>query len=228
MKSMDLQSKLGAWYPYLSAEFEKPYMLSLRESLKKEMSQYEVYPKSDDVFNAFRLTDPLNIKVVIIGQDPYHTPGMANGLAFSVRDGLMVEIPPSLRNIFKEIDNDIKFQPYHNPDLTRWAKQGVLLLNRTLTVRKGLALSHNNIGWELFTKNVINILSDLSPTPIVFMLWGKHAQECISFYSSPHHTLISPHPSPFSARMGFFGCRHFSEANKFLKLNEIEPISWLE
>lgn len=203
-------------------------MLSLRESLKKEMSQYEVYPKSDDVFNAFRLTDPLNIKVVILGQDPYHTPGMAHGLAFSVRDGLLVDIPPSLRNIFKELNDDIKFQPYHNPDLTRWAKQGVLLLNRTLTVRKGMAFSHANIGWETFTEKAIRTLSDISPTPIVFMLWGKHAQECSRFYGSPHHSLMSPHPSPLSARYGFFGCRHFSQANTFLKLNGIEPIQWVE
>lgn len=219
---------VGDWAPLIGDLFATEQMGRLRTILMKEMGQHVVFPPSHEIFNAFQLTSPDQVKVVIIGQDPYHTPNMAHGLAFSVVDHALKDIPPSLRNIFREIENDIGFRPYHDPNLTRWAKQGVLLLNRILTVRQGHALSHANIGWEFFTEHVIRRLSAYRKQPIVFMLWGKTAQQCGSFVTAPHHVLMAPHPSPLSAHQGFFKCRHFSECNTFLKLNDIEPIKWIE
>ena len=214
----------SSWKELLSDEFEKPYFVSLSEYLKREkLSGIKIYPKGPDIFNAFNMTPVQNVKIVILGQDPYHGPGQAHGLSFSVPEG--VALPPSLQNIYKELYTDLGIKPANSGSLIKWAQQGVFLLNAVLTVRAGEAASHSKIGWMEFTDAVISKLSK-ERDGIVFMLWGNFAKgkrELID--TSRHFVLEAPHPSPL-ARGGFFGCRHFSKVNEFLKSNGIEPIDW--
>lgn len=213
------------WDEKLADEIKKPYYLALREFLKKEYSQYEVYPKMENIFNALKYAPYDSIKAVIIGQDPYHEPNQAHGLSFSVQNG--IEQPPSLKNILKEIQSDEGIPPSKSGCLTCWAEQGVLLLNAVLTVRRGQANSHRGKGWEQFTDRIISILNEREK-PIVFMLWGANAKAKKALITSPHHlVLTAAHPSPLSAYNGFFGCRHFSKCNEFLAANGERPIDWM-
>lgn len=212
------------WDTVLKGEFEKPYYLNIRQFLKSEYSSRTVFPSMHDIFNALKYTPFENTKVVILGQDPYHEPGQAHGLSFSVKKG--VKIPPSLVNIYKELHDDIGMPIPNHGELTSWAKQGVLLLNATLTVRQGQANSHQKIGWATFTDNVIKALNK-SERPIVFLLWGGNARSKKAFITGKHHLILEAvHPSPLSAYGGFFGCRHFSRANAFLKSTNQSPINW--
>jgi uracil-DNA glycosylase len=214
------------WQAVLAEEFEKDYMKSLKLFLLKEkQSGYSIYPKSADIFNAFNHTPFDKVKVVIIGQDPYHGEGQAHGLAFSVQKG--VPVPPSLKNIYKELETDI--ENYKKPDhgsLMQWADRGVLLLNATLTVRAHEAGSHQGKGWETFTDRAIQLLSE-KRTGLVFLLWGKFAQNKSALIEESKHTILkAAHPSPFSAYNGFFGCKHFSKSNSVLVENGLQPIDW--
>lgn len=212
------------WDALLKGEFEKPYYLSIRQFLKSEYSTRTIFPPMHDIFNALKYTPFENTKVVILGQDPYHEPGQAHGLSFSVKKG--VKIPPSLVNIYKELNTDIGMKIPSHGELTSWATQGVLLLNATLTVRQGQANSHQKIGWATFTDSVIKLLNE-SSRPIVFLLWGGNARSKKAFITGKHHLILeSVHPSPLSAFGGFFGCKHFSRANEFLKSTGQEPINW--
>lgn len=217
--------KLGNdWDEILENEFKKDYYLKIREFLKAEYSSKVIYPPMFDIFNALRYTSFESTRVVILGQDPYHEPGQAHGLSFSVKKG--IKIPPSLVNIYKELKNDIGMEIPNHGELTSWAKQGVLLLNATLTVRQGLANSHQNIGWSIFTDNIIKALNE-SSKPVVFILWGGNARSKKKYISNPNHLIIeSAHPSPLSAYNGFFGSRPFSRTNEFLSKNGFEPINW--
>lgn len=216
-----------SWQNALKEEFQKPYMAALKEFIAQERSgSSSIFPPALAVFNAFSLTPIDKVKVVIMGQDPYHGPGQAHGLSFSVPEG--IAIPPSLQNIFKELRSDLGIEPPKHGCLTAWAKQGVLLLNATLTVRQALPMSHHGRGWEEFTDAVIRILCKRSD-PLVFLLWGKSAEKkCQHLISnnSPHLILKAPHPSPFSAHTGFLGCRHFSKTNEFLVMAGKTPIDW--
>lgn len=213
-----------SWKEHLSDEFTKPYFLNLVEFVKTEYSEQTVYPPGKEILRAFDLTDFENVKVVILGQDPYHGPKQANGLAFSVREG--IPMPPSLVNIFKEIKNEFGKELPPNGNLERWAKQGVLLLNATLTVRARNAGSHQKKGWEEFTDSVIQHISK-EKEEVVFMLWGAYAQKKGAIIDeSKHLVLKSPHPSPFSADRGFFGNGHFKKANEYLKEKGKEEIDW--
>lgn len=212
------------WLAVLQPEFSKPYYRELYETVKKEYRDYRVYPDSGDLFNAFHLTPLNNVKVVIIGQDPYHNAGQAHGLCFSVKPG--IETPPSLVNIYKELQSDLGCYIPDNGYLTKWAEQGVLLLNTVLTVRAHQANSHRGIGWETFTDAVISALNK-EDRPIVFLLWGAPAQKKKQMLNNPKHFVLeAPHPSPLSAYRGFFGCRHFSRTNAFLERNGLSPIDW--
>lgn len=213
-----------SWKELLSEEFHKPYFQELISFVKKEYKTQTIYPKGGDIFKAFDCCDFSNVKVVIIGQDPYHGPGQANGLCFSVSPG--IRIPPSLLNIYKEIHSDLGKPIPLSGDLERWAKQGVLLLNATLTVKASAPGSHQNRGWEIFTDAVIKKISD-EKEGVVFLLWGAYAQKKGEIIDrSKHLVLMSPHPSPFSADRGFFGCKHFSKANAYLKSKGKEEIDW--
>jgi len=212
------------WKAVLQDELQKPYIKELSDFLDLEYENEVVYPPKDEVFTAFHLTPFENVKVVILGQDPYHGPNQAKGLAFSVNEG--VPAPPSLRNIYKELVSDVGCEMPTSPDLVPWAKQGVLLLNTTLTVRAGKPMSHAKKGWETFTDHVLATLNE-KKEPVVFILWGKHAQSKKKLIdASKHFILESVHPSPLSASRGFFGSRPFSKANEFLKKNGLEPIEW--
>lgn len=212
------------WDEILKDEWEKPYYKQLREFLKYEYSHYTVYPDMYNIFCALKTTSFADTKVVIIGQDPYHEPNQAHGLCFSVLPGN--PIPPSLCNIYKEIENDIGITPPATGYLISWAKQGVLMLNNVLTVRRGCANSHKGKGWEQFTDRVIAELNKKS-TPIVFLLWGANARTKASAIDNPiHKKLIAPHPSPLSAYNGFFGCKCFSACNEILKQSDQSPIDW--
>lgn len=212
------------WLKPLSTEFKEPYYKNLYETVVKEYSTHQIFPPSDDIFNAFNYTPLNNVKVVIIGQDPYHNVGQAHGLCFSVKPE--VEIPPSLVNIYKELKDDIGCYIPDNGYLKKWADQGVLMLNSVLTVRAHQANSHQGIGWEKFTDAAIRILNQ-QDRPIVYMLWGRPAQDKAAQVDNPKHLLLkAPHPSPLSAYRGFFGCKHFSKCNEFLQSNGIEPIDW--
>lgn len=213
------------WDEILKDEFSKPYYLNLRAFLKSEYSSHTVYPDMYDIFNALKYTSFKDTKAVIIGQDPYHGPGQAHGLCFSVKPG--IEPPPSLKNIFSEIESDIGVKmPEHYGYLTSWAKQGVLMLNSVLTVRSGQANSHKGKGWETFTDRVISELNR-KDTPVAFLLWGAAARNKGELITNPlHKKLISVHPSPLSCYGGFFGCRHFSKANEILKESGQSPIDW--
>lgn len=212
------------WKSLLSEEFEKPYFQQLTTFVRDEYKGQTVYPKGLDIFKAFDRCDFDDVKVVIIGQDPYHGPGQANGLCFSVHEG--VRLPPSLMNIFKEIRDDLGKPIPTSGDLERWAKQGVLLLNATLTVKANCPGSHQNRGWETFTDAVIKKISD-EKEGVVFLLWGAYAQKKGEIIDrNKHLVLMSAHPSPFSADRGFFGCRHFSKTNAYLKSKGKAEIDW--
>ena len=212
------------WLTPLSSEFSKPYYRKLYDTVRREYTKGTVYPPADDIFNAFALTPLSKVKVLILGQDPYHEPGQAHGLSFSVKPG--IEIPPSLVNIYKELHDDLGCYIPDNGFLEKWARQGVLLLNTVLTVRAHNANSHRNIGWEDFTDAAIRALNN-EDRPIVYMLWGKPAQSKLSMLNNPGQLVLkAPHPSPLSAYRGFFGCRHFSKANEFLEKKGLEPIDW--
>lgn len=212
------------WDELLRGEFDKPYYLALRSFLKSEYKGFTIYPDMYDIFNALKLTPYSEVKAVILGQDPYHEPKQAHGLAFSVQDG--VEPPPSLKNIYKELNTDLGLPIPTTGDLTCWAKQGVLLLNTSLTVRRGQANSHRGRGWEIFTDRVISLLNEREK-PLVFILWGANARAKTSLITNPRHIILtSAHPSPLSAYNGFFGCRHFSKCNQFLRENGISEIDW--
>lgn len=214
----------SSWKKFLQTEFAKPYFLQLTQFIRQEYATHTVYPPGGEIFRAFDACPFDSVKVVIIGQDPYHGPDQANGLCFSVREG--VKIPPSLVNIFKEIRNDLgKPFPPHG-DLGHWAKQGVLLLNATLTVRASAPGSHQNKGWEQFTDAIITAIS-AQKEGVVFLLWGAYAQKKGELVDrSKHLVLLAPHPSPFSADRGFFGCRHFSKTNEYLRSKGLEEIDW--
>ncbi len=212
------------WDERLADEWRKPYYRALHEFLKQEYSSRRIYPDMYDIFNALCYTSFAATKVVIIGQDPYHGPGQAHGLCFSVKKG--VALPPSLVNIYREIESDLGVTMPSDGDLTGWAKQGVLLLNTVLTVRAGQPNSHKDKGWEIFTDRVIAELNE-KETPIVFLLWGAHAERKAAVITNPIHRKLScPHPSPLSAHRGFFGCRHFSKTNQLLESFGETPICW--
>ncbi len=215
----------GDWQKYLKGEFDKEYMANLRVFLKQELKSQVIYPSMKNLFNAFFCTPFSEVKVVIIGQDPYHNPGQAHGLSFSVQKG--TPIPPSLANIFKEISNNFSFTtPFPHGELTAWAKQGVFLLNSVLSVRKNHPSSHKEQGWERFTDKTISVLNKEKEN-LVFLLWGKFALGKKSLISSEKHLVLeASHPSPFSAHYGFLGCQHFSQANDFLASKGLAPIDW--
>jgi len=213
-----------SWKVKMQSEFEKPYFKDLTDFVKIEYQEHKIYPPGKFIFNAFQHCPFDSVKVVILGQDPYHGSGQANGLCFSVNKG--IKLPPSLINIFKEIKNDLGIEVPVNGDLERWADQGVLLLNATLTVRANDAGSHQNRGWEIFTDSVIQRISD-DRMGLVFLLWGAYAgRKAVLINGNNHLILKSPHPSPFSADRGFFGCKHFSKSNEYLKNNYQSEIDW--
>ena len=212
------------WADKLRPEYKKDYYKKLFAFIGNEYATHTVYPPGDDIFNAFHMTPLANVKVVIIGQDPYHEPGQAHGLSFSVKPG--VDIPPSLENIYKELQTDCGCYIPNNGYLVKWAEQGVLLLNAVLTVRAHAAASHRGKGWEEFTDAAIRILNE-EDRPIVFLLWGSFARSKKEMLSNPKHLILeAPHPSPLSAYRGFFGCKHFSKANAFLAEQGVSPIDW--
>lgn len=212
------------WAEYLKDEYKKPYYKKLYQTIMQEYQTNQIFPPADDIFNAFHFTPVKDVKVVILGQDPYHGDGQAHGLCFSVRPG--IDAPPSLVNIYKELNEDLGCYIPNNGYLTKWAKQGVMMLNTVLTVQAHRANSHRDIGWEEFTDAAIRILNE-QDRPIVFLLWGRPAQNKKALLNNPKHLILeAPHPSPLSAYRGFFGCRHFSKTNQFLEENGIEPIDW--
>jgi len=213
-----------SWQLSLQDEFEADYFQSLKEFLKREVKTQTIYPPGKQIFSAFNLTPLTAVRVVILGQDPYHGAGQAHGLAFSVAEG--VTIPPSLKNIYKELHDDLGIPVPTTGNLEKWAKQGVLLLNATLTVRASQPGSHQGKGWEIFTDQVIRTISDLR-AGVVFLLWGRFAQEKSSLIdTSKHFVLKAAHPSPFSAHKGFMGCKHFSKTNEILQRNGMGEIDW--
>ena len=211
------------WDEILSEEFSSPEYLALREFLKTEYSSHTVYPSMYDIFNSMKITAFEKVKVVLLGQDPYHNEGQAMGLSFSVPDGM--DIPPSLVNMYKELYAETGIAPKKSGNLTGWAEQGVLLLNTVLTVREATPQSHAAFGWQTFTDEVISLLSKRK-TPMVFMLWGANAWKKKPLIASHHKVLESVHPSPLSAHRGWFGCKHFSKANEILTANGLTPIKW--
>ena len=212
------------WDDLLSEEFSKDYYLALREFLKSEYSSRRIYPPMNDIYNALRYTARDDTRVVILGQDPYHGIGQAHGLCFSVRAG--IQKPPSLKNIFKELADEYGMAEPPTGELTGWAKQGVLLLNTTLTVREAAAASHKGKGWERLTDRIISLVNE-SERPVVFMLWGGHARAKRALITGSHHLVLEcAHPSPLSAYAGFFGCGHFRRANEFLASRGLSEIDW--
>ncbi len=212
------------WDELLKAEFSKEYYIELRKFLAHEYRTHTVYPDMYDIFNAFKLTSYKDTKVVIFGQDPYHEPNQAHGLAFSVKQG--VKIPPSLLNMYKELNHELGCYIPNNGYLEKWARQGVMLLNNSLTVREAAANSHRNKGWENFTDAVARLYNEREK-PIIFMLWGNNAKEKKKIITNPNHIILTaPHPSPLSASRGFFGCEHFKTANKILERNGDTAIDW--
>ncbi len=212
------------WDNVLSDEWEKPYYKQLRAFLKSEYSTHRIYPDMYDIFNALKYTSFEDTKVVIIGQDPYHGEGQAHGLCFSVKEGILH--PPSLKNIFKELNTDVGKEIPKSGELTEWAKQGVLLLNAVLTVREATPNSHKDKGWEIFTDRVIAELNKKT-SPVIFLLWGAYAQKKAEIITNPiHKKLMTVHPSPLSASRGFMGCRHFSKTNELLKQAGLKEIEW--
>ncbi|MCI9147698.1 MAG: uracil-DNA glycosylase [Hungatella sp.] len=212
------------WLEAIGEEFRKPYYKELYDFVKSEYSTTAVYPPSDDIFNALHLTALKDVKVLVLGQDPYHGANQAHGLSFSVLPGQ--KVPPSLRNIYQELHDDLGCYIPNNGYLEKWAKQGVLMLNTVLTVRAHKPNSHQGKGWEHFTDAIIEAVNK-EDRPVVYLLWGRPAQSKIPMLNNPNHLILkAPHPSPYSADRGFFGCRHFSQANEFLKSNGQEPIDW--
>lgn len=212
------------WLEPLSVEFKKPYYKELYKKVKQEYETKRVFPEADDIFNAFQFTPLSKVKVVILGQDPYHNYGQAHGLCFSVKPD--VDVPPSLVNIYQELHDDLGCDIPNNGYLKKWADQGVMLLNTVLTVRAHAANSHQGIGWETFTDAAIKILNE-QDRPMVFLLWGRPAQNKKSMLTNPKHLILeAPHPSPLSAFRGFFESRHFSKTNEYLRANGLEPIDW--
>lgn len=212
------------WDEKLKVVWESPGFKNFYKRIMHEYEIKEIYPPKDYIFNALKLTSYENTKVVIVGQDPYHGKGEAHGLSFSVQKG--VRVPPSLQNIYKELNDDLKIPPKDNGDLTEWAKQGVLLLNAVLTVEKDKAASHRNLGWEPMTDYIIKLLN-LKNKPVAFILWGNFAKEKAKLITNhQHYIIMSPHPSPFSAYSGFFGSKPFSKTNEFLIKNGLVPIDW--
>ena len=213
------------WHDVLAEEKQQPYFLNTLQTVASErQSGVTIYPPQKDVFNAFRFTELGDVKVVILGQDPYHGPGQAHGLAFSVRPG--IAIPPSLLNMYKELHNELGLYIPNNGYLEKWARQGVLLLNSALTVRDGQANSHRNKGWEIFTNRVVECLNERKD-PVIFMLWGNNAKEKIKVITNHYHKILTAaHPSPLSANRGFFGCGHFKTANRMLTEMGKTPIDW--
>lgn len=212
------------WDQILANEWQKPYFKELMVFLDTEYATKTIYPKRENIFKALEYTSFKDTKVVIIGQDPYHGENQAHGLCFSVQNG--VKIPPSLRNIFKELNTDVARPIDQNGQLDGWARQGVLMLNNVLTVRQGEPTSHKGRGWEIFTDRIIEELN-LKQTPVVFLLWGAHAEKKAQKITNPiHKKLVTVHPSPLSARKGFLGCRHFSKTNQILLQNGMKPIVW--
>lgn len=218
-------TKIGNdWDIMLQDEFDRPYFKRLENFLTEERARYEIYPPQEDVFNALRYSSFQDTKVVILGQDPYHEPGQAHGLCFSVNKG--VTIPPSLVNIYKEIENDLGIKMPGHGYLADWAKQGVLLLNTVLTVRRGQANSHKGKGWEIFTDHIVEILNQRQK-PMVFILWGANAKSKTELITNKEHMVITgAHPSPLSAWKGFFGGRYFSKADRYLEMTGQEPVDW--
>lgn len=214
----------GSWEKALKGEFSKDYYKKLFVKIQEEYQTRTIYPPADDIFNAFHFTPLEEVKVVILGQDPYHEPGQAHGLCFSVKP--RVPIPPSLVNIYKELEDDLGCYIPNNGYLEKWARQGVLMLNTVLTVRAHQANSHKDLGWEQFTDAAIRVLAE-QDRPMVFVLWGKPAQRKKEMIHNPKHLILeSPHPSPLSAYRGFFGSRPFSRINAYLEQNGLEPIDW--
>jgi len=214
----------GEWEAALAQEFHKDYYKKLYDAVVSEYSRYQIFPPSDKIFTAFELTKLSEVKVVIIGQDPYHGDNQAMGLSFSVPE--KVAIPPSLVNIYKELESDLGCYIPNNGDLCKWARQGVLLLNSVLTVRAHAPASHSGLGWEEFTDAVVKVLN-AQDRPIVFLLWGAPAARKAATLDNPRHLILkAPHPSPLSAYRGFFGCKHFSRTNSFLESNALSPIDW--
>ena len=214
------------WDGLLENEFQKEYYLSLREFLKAEYFTKKVYPPMNDIFNALRYTAYQDTRVVILGQDPYHGAGQAYGLCFSVKRG--IPHPPSLQNIFKELNSELGVPVPESGELTGWAKQGVLLLNTTLTVREGAPQSHKGHGWEILTDKIISLINE-KETPVVFMLWGGNARAKKALITNPKHLILEcAHPSPLSAWNGFFGCGHFVKANEFLSKQELPTVNWAD
>ena len=212
------------WDALLKEEFEKDYYKKLRSFLVREYSTKRIFPDMYDIFNALKYTSYSSVKAVIIGQDPYHGEGQAHGLCFSVKKG--IEPPPSLKNMYKELNADIGFIPPKHGELVKWATQGVLMLNSVLTVRSGEANSHKGMGWEIFTDRVIQLLNEREK-PVVFILWGGNARRKKELITNPHHSVLeAAHPSPLSAYNGFFGCKHFSKTNEILKSMGTPPIDW--
>lgn len=212
------------WDTILKEEFEKDYFKELMKFISQEYQNKTIYPKQSDVFNAFHYTDYDNVKVVILGQDPYHGPNQAEGLSFSVSNDVLK--PPSLKNIFKELESDLQIPFPEQNSLKSWAKEGVLLLNAVLTVEEHNPTSHKNHGWETFTDDIIKIINN-KKTPVVFILWGSYARNKKSLITNPiHYVIESPHPSPFSAYSGFFGSKPFSKTNNFLKSKGLKEINW--
>lgn len=212
------------WDELLKGEFDKEYYLKLRKFLVQEYTTQTIFPNMYDIFNALKYTAFADVKAVILGQDPYHGRDQAHGLCFSVKKG--VRVPPSLANIYKEIQSDLGLEPPHHGELTSWTRQGVLMLNTVLTVRQGKPNSHQNKGWEIFTNRVISLFNNHAE-PIVFLLWGSNARSKKSLITNPNHKILeAAHPSPYSAANGFFGCKHFSKANDFLISAGREPINW--
>ncbi len=213
------------WEEGLREEFKKPYYRELYNFVKKEYATTTVYPPAEDIFNALHYTPLSEVKVVILGQDPYHNVNQAHGLCFSVPLS-QPEIPPSLQNIYKELESDLGCKVPNNGYLEKWAKQGVLMLNTVLTVRAHQANSHQGKGWEEFTDAIIRKVNEID-RPVVYLLWGRPAQSKIAMLNNPKHLILkAPHPSPLSAYRGFFGCKHFSRTNDFLRSNGLEPIDW--
>lgn len=212
------------WDSLLEDEFKKDYYIKLRGFLKSEYKAHKIHPDMYDIFNALKWTSYKDTKVLIMGQDPYHEEGQAHGLAFSVKKG--VAIPPSLLNIYKELQNELGLYIPNNGYLEKWARQGVMLLNSSLTVRNGAANSHRNKGWEIFTNRVIELLNERED-PVIFMLWGNNAKEKAQLITNPNHRILTAaHPSPLSASRGFFGCNHFKKANQLLTNMGKVPIDW--
>ncbi len=214
----------NSWDILLKDEFQKPYYLNLRKFLVQEYKTQTIYPNMSDIFNALKYTDYKDVKVVMLGQDPYHQPNQAHGLCFSVKKG--VKAPPSLQNMYKEIYAEYGYPIPDHGELTYWAEQGVLMLNTVLTVRESQPNSHKGMGWEVFTDNIISLLNQ-RPDPMVFLLWGANARAKKKIITNPNHLVLeSAHPSPLSAYNGFFGNNHFKKANEFLKSKELKEIDW--